>query len=625
MTLRPDFLDEIRERVTLSEVVGRQVKLQRRGREHQGLCPFHSEKTPSFTVSDDKGFYHCFGCHAHGSLFDFVMQTESVSFIEAVERLANEAGLQMPTRSPDEQARADQRTELIDVMETAATWFESQLAAAAGQEARAYLANRGVAPETIKKFRIGYGPSARTALKDALLARHVGADDLIATGLVIAPDDGGDTFDRFRHRIMFPITDRRGRTIAFGGRALNPDAKAKYLNSPETPLFHKGRVLYNLAAARQSIFESNTALVVEGYMDVIALAEAGIEYAVAPLGTALTEEQIQLLWRATPEPVVCLDGDAAGLRAAYAAAERALPLLRPGHSLRFAFLPDGDDPDSLVRAQGRATIDSLIASAKPLGDVVWQARVDGRRFDTPEARAALDKDVEDLVAQISDSTVRNYYRAAMRERLWQAFGAGALSSDEARRRSPRANSHRNRVRETSTARFAPTSTFRQERLLLAALVNHPALVPQVFEDLAACEFADSELDALRLAILEIAGAGAHSDGLDSAELREHLLKKGFSAILDKIAGRNVARLDWFADPSSEIEDVEIGWRHALARHHRAITLPRELAEAQAAFASDPSETNEARLLALKREEITGAGDEASHDGFGVASGRAVRF
>ena len=625
MALSPEFLDEIRERITLSEVVGRSVKLQRRGREHHGLCPFHSEKTASFTVSDDKGFYHCFGCHAHGSLFDFVMQTESVSFIEAVERLAGEAGMQMPTRSPDEQARADQRSELIDIMETAASWFEAQLATGAGSEARTYLENRGVTPDTIKRFRLGYGPNSRTALKDALLARQVGADDLVSTGLVITPEDGGDTFDRFRHRIMFPITDRRGRTIAFGGRALHPEAKAKYLNSPETPLFHKGRVLYNLATARQSIFEDNTALVVEGYMDVIALVEAGIEHAVAPLGTALTEEQIQLLWRATPEPVLCLDGDAAGLRAAYAAAERALPLLRPGHSLRFAFLPDGEDPDSLVRANGRAKIDALIAAAMPLADVLWRARVDGRRFETPESRAALDNDVETLVGKISDSTVRNYYRAAMRERLWQAFGAGALGRDEAKRRGPRSKSHRYPTHAGNPARFAASPTFRQERLLLAALINHPTLVSQVFEDLAAREFADSELDALRVAILEIAGAGAHSDGLDSAELRQHLMNKGFSAILERIAGRSVARLDWFADPSSEIEDVEIGWRHALARHRTAITLPRELAEAEAAFASDPSEINEARLLALKREEITSTGDEASHEGFGVASGRAVRF
>ena len=625
MALAPDFLDEIRERVALSDIVGRKVKLQRRGREHTGLCPFHNEKTPSFTVSDDKGFYHCFGCQAHGSVFDFVMQSEGIPFIEAVERLAGEAGLQMPVRSADEQARADQRSSQVEIMEMAATWFESQLAATAGAEARSYLAKRGLAPETIKKFRIGFGPAARTALKEALIARKIGPDDLVATGLVISPEDGGDTFDRFRDRIIFPITDRRGRTIAFGGRALNPEAKAKYLNSPETALFHKGSVLYNLAAARKAIIENGTVLVVEGYMDVIALAEAGIEHAVAPLGTALTEDQIQLLWRAAPEPVLCLDGDSAGLRAAFAAAERALPLLRPGHSLRFAFLPSGEDPDSLVRSQGREAVDRLVTSAKPLADVLWRARVGERRFETPEARAALDKEVESLVGQIGDNTVRNYYRVAMRERLWQAFGAGALGNDGAKRRTQGDRFQRGGPRGGRTTRFTHDVTFRQERLLLAAVINHPGLVSHVFEDLADCDFTDSELDALRLAILEIAGSGAHSHGLDSAELRDHLMNKGFSAILDKVAGRDTARLDWFADPSTEIEDVEIGWRHALARHRRAVTLPRELAEAEAAFAGDPSETNEARLLALKREETTSAGDEASHENFGVASGRTVGF
>ena len=624
MPIPSQFLDELRERLALSEIVGRRIKLQRRGREYLGLCPFHNEKTPSFTVSDDKGFYHCFGCQAHGSHFDFVMQTERVPFIEAVERLAAEAGLQMPARSADDEARYEQRERLIDVAETAASWFESQLEAGIGKHALDYLVGRGLAQKTIKQFRLGFAPNARHALKDAMCARSISDEDLVTTGLVIKPDDGGDPFDRFRDRITFPITDRRGRVIAFGARALSPKAKAKYLNSPETPLFHKGDVLYNLAGARQAIHDAGTTLVVEGYMDVIALAQAGVGNAVAPLGTALNERQIQLLWRIAPEPVLCLDGDSAGLRAARAAAERALPMLRPGHSLRFAVLPQGEDPDSLVRTKGPQAIEGLVAAAKPLADILWEVRVAGRRFDTPEARAALDKEVEGLVGLIADTTVRNYYRAAMRERLSQSFGAGAAAGQQGRGRgSSRLRDHA--IRSRVTPALPTTPTFRQERLLLAALINHPPLIPQVFEELAACEFVDSELDALRLAILEIAGSGVYSDGLDSAELRQHLMNKGFSAIQDRVAGRDTARLDWFADPSSEIEDVEIGWRHALARHRRATTLPRELAEAEAAFARDPSETNEARLLALKREETGGAGEEATYDGFGIASGRTMRF
>ena len=617
----PGFLDEIRERVQLSDVVGRRVRLQRRRREHVGLCPFHTEKTPSFTVSDDKGFYHCFGCQAHGSHFDFLMQTESLSFIEAVERLAGEAGLAMPARSAEDAARSEQRERLVAAVETAAAWFESQLAAAGGEGARAYLAARGVTPDTIARFRLGFAPRARHALKDALGARGISIEDLLAVGLLATREEGGDSFDRFRNRIVFPIGDRRGRVIAFGARALHPEAPAKYLNSPETPLFHKGAVLYNLARARPAIHDAGTALVVEGYMDVIGLAQAGVEHVVAPLGTALTEAQIRLLWRLAPEPVLCLDGDSAGQRAARAAAERALPLLKPGHSLRFALLPAGQDPDSLVRAHGRDALEALVAAAKPLVDVLWEARVTGRRFATPEARAALDAEIEALARGIADATVRGYYQAALRERLRQSFGAGAARRGSGRRSRPHGG-------RTAFARTAPplpaTSGFRQERLLLACMVCHPALIPRVWEELAGCDFADSELDALRLAILEIAGSGAHSCGLDSAALRQHLLDKGFAAILDRVAGRDAARLDWFVDPGAEIEDVEIGWRHALARHRRATALPRELAQAQAAFADDPSEANEARLLELKREEAGGAGDEASYDGFGLASGRTTQ-
>ena len=618
------FLDEIRERVALSEIVGRRVRLKRRGREHLGLCPFHAEKTPSFTVNDDKGFYHCFGCQAHGSHFDFLMQTESVSFNEAVERLAAEAGLRVPARSPEEEAQAERRASLTEVTETAAAWFESQLAAASGGPARDYLAGRGVTPETVARFRLGFAPGGRHALIEALSARGIPIDDLIAAGLAVKPEDGGDAIDRFRNRIAFPIGDRRGHVIAFGGRALHPDARAKYLNSPETPLFRKGAVLYNLDRARTAIHDAGTVLVVEGYMDVIALAQAGIEHAVAPLGTALTEAQIRILWRLAPEPVLCLDGDSAGLRAARAAAERALPLLRPGHSLRFALLPRDQDPDSLVRTQGREAIEALVAGAKPLTDLLWEARVAGRRHDTPEARAALDKEIETLATAIADPTVRNYYRASLRERLRERFGAGAvIGRREAARRS---SGFRNRENYARAAPPLPTTTaFFQERLLLASVINHPALIPRICEDLAACAFADSELDALRLAILEIAGPGGRSNALDSAGLREHLMTKGFSAILDRVAGRDAARLDWFVDPSAQIEDVEIGWRHALARHRRATALPRELADAEAAFANDPSEANEARLLALKRKEAGGAGEEASHDGFGLASGRAARL
>ena len=377
MTLSTEFLDEIRARLSLADVVGRKVKLVKRGREHSGLCPFHSEKSPSFTVSEDKGFYHCFGCGAHGDVIGFVMQTEGLSFPEAAERLALEAGLQVPVSSPQDREAAQRRADLYEVLDAATGWFQEQLYTADGAEARAYLERRGVAPETTALFRLGFAPDKRGALRKAMNARGYDDDQLVEAGLMKRPDPdqavgrgAQDLRDYFFHRIIFPITDRRGRVIAFGGRALG-DSKAKYLNSPETNLFHKGRVLYNMARARQAAHDTGEVIVVEGYMDVVALAQAGFPAAVAPLGTAVTEEQIEELWRMAERPTLCLDGDAAGQRAGFRAAARALPLLKPGRSLGFAVLPANEDPDSLVNSRGAAAFRQVLDSAQPLADVVW--------------------------------------------------------------------------------------------------------------------------------------------------------------------------------------------------------------------------------------------------------------
>ncbi len=383
----PDhFLDDLKARVQLVDVVGRYVKLIRRGREWLGLCPFHNEKTPSFTVNEDKGFYHCFGCQAHGSIFDFLMQREGLSFPEAVERLAADAGIQMPVRSPEAAAQEKVRATLYDAMAFAAEWFQSRLDTASGRAARDYLLARGLTDMAIGEFMLGHAPKNRIGLKEAMLARDFSERQLIDVGLLISPEDGGETFDRFRNRIMFPITDSRGRVVAFGGRALD-DAPAKYLNSPETPLFHKGRMLYNLARARPVVRDEGSVVVAEGYMDVIALHQAGFGNAVAPLGTAVTEEQLGLLWRLAPEPILCFDGDTAGWNAAGRAAERALPYLRSGHSLRFSLLPTGEDPDSLLRSKGAAAFSLLLVDATPLSDLLWQITMQERDLDTPERRA----------------------------------------------------------------------------------------------------------------------------------------------------------------------------------------------------------------------------------------------
>ena len=400
-----EFLDEIRARTSLESVISRKVKLTRRGRELLGLCPFHNEKTPSFTVVEEKGFYHCFGCGAHGDVIRFVMDQEGLHFHEAIEKLAAGAGLPLPKFSAEDLEAEKKRTSLYDVMARASDWFIAQLNTDQGKAARNYLKQRGLSQDIIQRFSLGFAPARKTALKEALQARNIKHQELIACGLLIEPEDKSDTFDRFRNRLMFPILDARGRTIAFGGRALD-DAPAKYLNSPETALFHKGKILYNHAGARKAAVEAGEVIVVEGYMDVIALAQAGFENTVAPLGTALTEDQLYLLWRLAPEPVLCFDGDPAGMKAAVRAMERALPLLGAGRSLKFILLPEGDDPDTLVRREGAQSFRVLTDKALPLADLLWQTLTKREAFETPEQRAGMDRKVFTMLNEITDEKVR---------------------------------------------------------------------------------------------------------------------------------------------------------------------------------------------------------------------------
>ena len=371
MAFPPRFLDELRARLTLSTIIGRRIKLTRAGREYKACCPFHNEKTPSFFVNDEKGFYHCFGCGAHGDIISFEMEQGNLTFPEAVERLAAEAGLEVPRETPREREAARQRAGVLEVLEAACTFFEQQLRMPVGKDGLAYLQRRGLDSETIARFRLGWAPAAG-ALKSALARQAIDEGQLIEAGL-LKPSDQPDrpAYDYFRDRVTFPITDRRGRVIAFGARTLG-DGQPKYLNSPETPVFQKGLVLYGLAQAREAIGKAGEAIVAEGYMDVIALSAAGFPQTVAPLGTALTEPQIEDLWRMVDEPILCFDGDAAGQRAALRAADRALPLLRPGKSLRFALLPAGKDPDDLLRAQGARAMRGILEAARPLLEVLWQ-------------------------------------------------------------------------------------------------------------------------------------------------------------------------------------------------------------------------------------------------------------
>ena len=350
MRYPPHILEEIRARLPASAVVGRRVQLKKAGREWRGLSPFNAEKTPSFYVNDQKQFYHCFSSGKHGDVFTFLMETEGLSFPEAVERLAGEAGVPLPAPTVESRESEKRRATAIDVMEMAAAWFEERLRSSKGADARAYLDRRGLGDEVRARFRLGYAPNERYGLRDHLAGKGVEKALMADLGLVVSGEDIAVPYDKFRDRVMFPITDIRGQVIAFGGRAMQADAKAKYMNSPETPLFHKGRVLYNLNAARKAAHERGTIIAVEGYVDVIAMTLAGHPNTVAPLGTALTEDQLALLWRHADEPVLCFDGDGAGVRAAHRAIDVALPLLEPGKSLRIALLPAGQDPDEIGRA-----------------------------------------------------------------------------------------------------------------------------------------------------------------------------------------------------------------------------------------------------------------------------------
>jgi DNA primase len=524
MAFPPGFLDELRSRVSLAGLVARKVRLIRRGREFAGLCPFHQEKTPSFYVAEDKSFFHCFGCGAHGDVIGFVMRADSLDFIEAVEKLAGEAGVPVPQASPQERQRAQRQKTLLEAMEAATAFYEARLWAPAGGRPREYLQGRGLDQETMRRFRLGWASDDRQALRHALATDFPDAL-LIEAGLLRHPERG-EPFDYFRNRLLFPIGDRAGRVIAFGGRLLG-DGQPKYLNSPDTPLFEKGRVLYGWSAARAGAARDAEAggpgvIVTEGYMDVIALHRAGFTTAVAPLGTALTEFQLHELWRLAPEPILCFDGDAAGKRAAARALRRALPLLRPGFSLRFASLPSGEDPDSIIRTAGRSAFEQILAAAQPLSGVLWDLEHSGRRLDTPERRADLERRLNDIVSQIADRTVQAEYRRFVRERLFDSGRPSRPGSRTMPRLRPTFVRDGPEPPPRSGGRLQRENVFR-------ILLRFPWLIPEVAEELAALEFPEPELDKLRRGILEVDASGP---GLEASALQQHLVQNGLAATVD---------------------------------------------------------------------------------------------
>ncbi|MDP6709228.1 MAG: DNA primase [Alphaproteobacteria bacterium] len=615
MAFDSGFLDELRARVGLGELIGRRVPLKRRGQEWTGLCPFHKEKTPSFTVNEAKGFYHCFGCGAHGSAIDFVMTTEGLSFPETVEKLAREVGLDLPAPNPEAAREDEQRKGLRELMVAVTEWFESHLVGMAGTEARRYLADRGLDEATIAAFRLGYAPNRREGLLQAMQARGFQEALLLETGLIRRPDDGGEPYDFFRDRIIFPIADRQARPVAFGGRALG-EARAKYLNSPESPIFQKGRTLYNLARARQAAHEAGTVIVAEGYMDVIALHRAGVSHAVAPLGTAVTEEQLALLWRLAPEPVLCFDGDQAGKRAAHRVAERALPVLAPGRSLGFVELPPGEDPDSLLAGAGAEALRGLLAEPTPLVEVLWRGQVEGRALDTPERRAGLRRDLGRLAGQIGDETVREYYRQHFRQLLDRSFGQRRPEARAGRAPAGRWHAAGPAAFLRPLARHRGLGgedalTGQRERLILAIVLNHPELLDEISEELGLLDFNTPTLDSLRRQILE--HFGAHR-ALDVAALKANLTESALYNVIDQLTGVEAAKLAPSARAEASLDEARRGWRR-ICRIHQLSGLEAAIQAAQETWNEASTDENGARLLALQVElhrakrEATGIGED----------------
>jgi DNA primase len=650
MRFTPQFLDELRARLTVSEVVGRRVKLRKQGREFIGLSPFNQEKSPSFTVNDQKGFFHDFSSGKHGDIFGFVMETEGVGFPEAVERLAQMAGVALPQVSREEEQRDARRKTLYDVMELAAKFFQDTLALRAGAKARGYLADRGLDAATQLKFRLGYATNERFALKEHLGSHGIPVEDMVEAGLLVAGDDIPLPFDRFRDRVMFPITDLRSRVIAFGGRALEKDAQAKYLNSPETPLFHKGATLYNVAAARQAAHDGQPAIVVEGYVDVIAMVMAGFAATVAPLGTALTEDQLALLWKMADEPVLCFDGDNAGLRAAYRAVELAVPRLKPGKSLKFALLPQGQDPDDLVRSAGREAVNDVIGGARPLAAMLWARETEGHSFDTPERRAALEARINEVTGGIADDSVRKYYRQDFNARLAQFFapeqGAprGNFQRGQGQPWRKRGNSNwspRNGAapRPATGGKNTPyvvvsqqlatsplhrghrTAVPRREALILQAALNYPWLLHDHLEEFASLEFRHADAERLKSALVDIA---AHAAAADAEAMRAVLEGRGLGEVMDRIAGAITTQSVWGARPDAAPEDVLVTWAQLVALHRQWNSLTKELKDAEQELGQDASEANYLRLRDVKARLSRMEGTEALIEGFGASSGRGAR-
>jgi len=597
MALSAAFLDELRARTPVAAVVGRKVKLARSGKNMKGCCPFHNEKTPSFYVYDDG--YHCFGCGAHGDVVTFVMQSTGAGFMEAVEQLAAEAGLDVPKPTPEAAEAERRRHGLTEILAAAADYFTRRLFLPEGRAALDYLRGRGLSEETIRRFGLGWSGEGRGGLQAELSRDNITPQQLHEAGL-LRETDSGELRELFFNRVMFPIRDRRGATISFGGRTMG-DAQPKYVNGPETPVFSKRRNLYALDFARSAARQGATVTVVEGYMDVIAVHQAGFDGAVAPLGTALTEEQLQELWRLSPAPVLCFDGDAAGARAAARAAELALPLLTPAHTLRLATLPTGEDPDTLVRRQGVPAFQAILESARPLSDALYDLLNEGTIQTTPEARAAFRTKLEEAARRIPDKSLSTEYRSVLLDRFFAARffrktrtgrftpPAGGFGANRHGGQNPAPPS---RALPRATPSDAATAAERA-RVLLAVLLRHPSLLRDVEHALETLDL-PAPLAKLRHALLAWAEG---AEMLDSEGLLPHLQSTGLATEVAGVLAANPVPLPACAAASAMPAEAEAGWWHIFGLLNRS-RLEEEVAIARRDFAERADIASQRRLLAL---------------------------
>ncbi|WNO55031.1 DNA primase [Stakelama saccharophila] len=599
MTLTPAFLDELRSRITLSSLIGKSVKIRRAGREYKACCPFHQEKTPSFTINDDKGFYHCFGCGAHGDAIRWMTDQRGLPFMDAVKELAAAAGMEVPAPDKRSAERAERQKGLHDLMADAAQWFTEQLHGLAGAEARAVLERRGISAETARRFGFGYAPDSRSRLRHALSS--YGDARLVEAGMLIQVE-GKEPYDRFRGRLMIPIRDVRGRVIAFGGRIIG-DGEPKYLNSPETPLFDKGRNLYNLDRAQAAARKAGRVIAVEGYMDVIALAQAGFEESVAPLGTAMTEQQLERLWRMADVPLLCFDGDSAGQKAAMRAAMRALPLLQPGRSLGFVVLPQGLDPDDLVRQRGPAAFEQLLAKPEPLVERIWAHELAAQPIETPEARAGLRRRLTEHAQAIGDPIVRSEYLAEFRRRFDRLFAPPPRRQYQQRQPGP-AGQRRGPWKPPEPPPSAEARNVHSggidrvlAKAILAGLIRHPAEIARHMEVLGTLKMADGALGRLFEAVIDVA---LEDQALDGERLRTILATSGF----DQIAG-DLLRADTlpfsFTQVGGDEDRARADLNEAIAVLVARPAVDAALAEATAAVQSGFTDEAFARQVALVKE------------------------